>query len=175
MIRKEGNRTISELFQALNLKRLTKNDWLYVITGTFLIFIFTGIIYAISVFLNKHYGIGLLHTTPWFMDELRPYEGIEKLLLFVWLPMFFFNIVGEEILWRGYIQNRMTGKYAWIICSFLWSVFHLPFGIDLIIMAMPALLIIPYIFYKRDNTSISIWIHGLYNGPIFILISLGLI
>jgi len=108
------------------------------------------------------------------MEEMRPFQGIEKLLLLVWFPMFFFNIVGEEILWRGYIQNRMRGKYTWLLCSFLWSVFHIPFGFDIIIMTLPALLIIPYIFYKRNNTLIAILIHGVYNGPLFILIALGL-
>jgi len=175
MVRYEGNRSILELFEALNLRRLTKSDLFYTIIGAILIFIFTGIIYGCSFLLNKHYGLRLLNTTPWFMEEMIPYQGIEKLLLFVWFPMFFFNIVGEEILWRGYIQNRMKSKYAWIACSLLWLIFHLPFGIDLIIMALPALLIIPYVFYKKNNTLISIVIHGVYNGPIFILISLGLI
>ena len=81
------------------------------------------------------------------MEEMRPYQGIEKLLLFIWFPMFFFNIVGEEILWRGYIQNRMKSKYAWIACSLLWLIFHLPFGIDFIIMLIPVIIIIPYAFY----------------------------
>jgi membrane protease YdiL (CAAX protease family) len=109
------------------------------------------------------------------MEEMEPYQGLEKFHLFIWMPMFFFNIVGEETLWRGYIQNRMSGGYAWVICAFLWAAFHLPFGIDMIIMASPALIIVPYIFSKIRNTTVGIAIHGIYNGPIFVLISLGII
>ncbi|MCK4250369.1 CPBP family intramembrane metalloprotease [candidate division WOR-3 bacterium] len=175
MVRHEGNKSIKALIQALNIKKLSYKDWRYAIIGTILIFLFTGFIFGCSFLLNKYFGIRVLNTTPWFMEEMRPFQGIEKLLLLVWFPMFFFNIVGEEILWRGYIQNRMEGKYTWLLCSFLWSVFHIPFGFDIIIMALPALLIIPYIFYKRNNTLIAIIIHGVYNGPLFILIALGLI
>jgi len=88
--------------------------------------------------------------------------------------MFFFNIVGEEILWRGYIQARLQGKYSWLLCSFLWLLFHLPFGIDLMIMLIPVITIIPYIFYKTKNTLVGILIHGVYNGPLFVLVALGL-
>jgi membrane protease YdiL (CAAX protease family) len=175
MVRREGNRSIAEILNALNINKLSYKDWLYAIIGTVLIFLLSGAIYGFSWLLNRYCGIGLINTTPWFMEEMRPFEGVERLLLLVWLSMFFFNIVGEELLWRGYIQNRMEGKYVWLKCSLLWAVFHLPFGFDIMIIALPALLIIPYIFSKRDNTVISMFIHGAYNGPIFVLIALGLI
>lgn len=175
MVKKEGNQTFGELLQALKIKRLDKTDWVYTIVAIILIFILTGLIFGISFLLNQYFGIRLLNTTPYFMEDMKPFVGWEKFILLIWLPMFFFNIVGEEILWRGYIQNRLKSKYAWIICSSLWAVFHLPFGFDLIIMALPALIIIPYVFYKRPNTLVSIIIHGVYNGPIFVMISLGFI
>ena len=107
--------------------------------------------------------------------EMQPFEGKEKLFLLIWLPMFFFNIVGEEILWRGYIQKRLRGEKSWLLCSFLWMLFHVPFGIDLMIMLIPVIIIIPYVFYKTQNSLTGIFIHGVYNGPLFILVSLGLI
>jgi membrane protease YdiL (CAAX protease family) len=161
--------------KALGICSMQKKDWYYVIGGALLIFLLTGLIFGISVLLHEQLGWRLLTTNPVFMEGMKPYVGWEKLYLFVWLPMFFFNIVGEEVLWRGFIQRRMASKYAWIICGFLWAIFHLPFGIDLIIMAAPALLIIPYIFSKTQSTSVAIAIHGIYNGPIFVLISLGVI
>ena len=175
MVKREGNRSIAEILNALNINRLSNKDWIYAIIGTGATFLFTGAIYAISWLLNKYAGIRIINTTPWFMGEMRPFQGIERLLLLVWLTMFFFNIVGEELLWRGYIQNRMMRKSAWLTCSLLWAVFHIPFGLDIMIIALPALLIIPYIFSRRSNTLISIIIHGAYNGPIFVLIALGVI
>ena len=174
MVKFEGNRGIKQILLALNIKSFKKKDWTYSIIGLLLVFIFTGLIFGSSFLLNKYFGIRLLTTTPWFM-EMKPFQGIEKLFLFIWLPMFFFNIVGEEILWRGYIQTRLSGKYSWLLCSLLWMIFHLPFGIDLIIMLIPVIVIIPYAFYKTQNTLVGIFIHGIYNGPLFIAVALGLI
>ena len=113
--KKEGNKEIKNILHALNIKKFSRNDWIYSIVGLLLVFLFTGIIFGISSVLNKYWGIRMLSTTPWFM-EMHPFQGTERLLLLVWLPMFFFNIVGEEILWRGYIQTRLEVKNAWLIC-----------------------------------------------------------
>jgi membrane protease YdiL (CAAX protease family) len=174
MVRFEGNYGLKEMISALNIKPFSKKDWKYSIIGLFLVFAFTGLIFGISFLLNKFFGIRPLTTTPWFM-EMHPFQGIEKLLLLIWLPMFFFNIVGEEILWRGYIQTRLQGKYSWPLCSSLWLLFHLPFGFDLIIMLIPIIIIIPYIFNKTNNSLTGIFIHGIYNGPLFVLVALGVI
>ena len=174
MVKFEGNRGIKQILLALNIKSFKKRDWTYSIIGLLLAFIFTGLIFGSSFLLNKYFGIRLLTTTPWFM-EMKPFQGIEKLFLFIWLPMFFFNMVGEEMLWRGYIQTRLSGKYSWLLCSLLWVIFHLPFGIDFIIMLIPVIIIIPYAFYKTQNTLVGIFIHGIYNGPLFIAVALGLI
>lgn len=174
MVKVEGNNGIKNIKKALNIKRFSKKEWMYSIIGLLLVFVFTGLIFGISAVLNKYFGIRMISTTPWFM-EMHAFQGVEKLLLLIWLPMFFFNIVGEEILWRGYIQSRLKSKYSWILCSILWMLFHLPFGIDLDIMLIPIIIIVPYIFSKTNNTLVGIFIHGIYNGPLFILVALGLV
>ncbi len=138
-----------------------------------LTFITSGLVFFLANLLLSNLNLKPLETNPWFFN-MKPFVGVEKFLLFLWLPMFFFNIVGEELLWRAYIQNNSNPKFWWIN-SFLWLIFHLPFGLDLMIMLVPIMIIIPYIYYKTSNTLIGIFIHGLYNGPIFIMISLGLI
>jgi membrane protease YdiL (CAAX protease family) len=173
-VKGEGNNGLRAILHSLQIHPFTKEDWRYSITGLLLVFIFTGLIFGISILLNRYLDVKLLTTTPWFM-EMNPFQGVQKLLLLIWLPMFFFNIVGEEILWRGYIQSRLTGKYSWILCSLLWLLFHLPFGIDLMIMLVPVIIIIPYFFFKTKNTLVGIFIHGIYNGPIFVAVALGLI
>lgn len=171
---KEGNRTFKSILKALNIKKINKKDGIYTILGLIAVFFFTGNIFGISFLLHKVWNVPLLETTPWFM-EIKPMIGTELLLLFVWLPMFFFNIVGEELLWRGYIQNRLKIKHSWILISFLWLFFHIPFGLDMLIMILPAVIIVPLIFHKTKNTSIGILIHGIFNGPTFIAVALGLI
>jgi membrane protease YdiL (CAAX protease family) len=174
MVKKEGNKGMNQIISALNIRPLNKKDWMYSIVGLFLTFFCTGLIFGGSFLLNKYFGIRMLNTQPSFI-KMNPFQGIEKLLLLVWLPMFFFNIVGEEILWRGYIQSRLSIKNSWLLSSFLWMIFHLTFGMDFIIMLIPIFLIVPYCFYKTKNTLVGIFIHGVYNGPLFIAIALGLI
>ncbi len=43
------------------------------------------------------------------------------------------------------------------------------------IMLIPVILIIPYVYPKTGNTSTGIFIHGIYNGPIFVMVALGVV
>ena len=176
--KKEGNaESFKALLIRLRLKKLTKKDWAWAIGGLVATLVFTGLIMGISLILSKTFGIPALQTTPGFM-EFEPFKAGERWMLLVWLLMFFFNIVGEEIYWRGYImprQERANGKYAWVINSALWGVFHISFGWDLLIIVIPALIILPYAVYKTKNTTVGIFIHGVFNGPMFVLISLGIL
>jgi len=170
----EGNIGAKNILLSLNIRKFSRKELVYSISGLILVFILTGLIFSISSLLTKYFDIRPLSITPWFM-EMHPFQGTEKLLLLVWLPMFFFNIVGEEMLWRGYIQTRLKGKYTWLLCSLLWMIFHIPFGFDLMIMLIPIIIVIPYVYSKTENTVTGIFIHGLYNGPIFVMVALGLV
>jgi membrane protease YdiL (CAAX protease family) len=172
MVKGEGARGFRQILAALHIKPFAKKDWQYAAGGLLLGFILTGLIFGVSFLLHKFYGLAMLNTTPWFM-EMQPFRGVEKLLLLVWLPMFFFNIVGEEILWRGAIQSRLRGKHSWLLCSLLWLLFHLPFGADLMVMLVPVIIIVPYAFHKTGNTLVGVFIHGVYNGPMFVAVALG--
>ncbi len=169
----EGNRGFGEILKALQVKPFAARDWKFSILGLLLVLLLTGAIFGVSALLHRMLGWKMLSTTPWFMT-MRPFAGTERLLLLAWLPMFFFNIVGEELLWRGYVQSRLSGQLAWLLCSVLWLLFHIPFGPGVMLMALPALLIIPYVFAKTRNTLTGIFIHALFNGPAFIAIALGL-
>jgi membrane protease YdiL (CAAX protease family) len=174
MARWEGRKGIRQLALGLNIKPFSKKDWVYSILGLLVTFVCTGLIYGVSILMNKYLGTGMLKTTPWFM-EVKPLQGTAALLLLIWFPMFFFNIVGEEALWRGYIQSRFQGRYSWLLCAVLWLMFHLPFGFGLMVMLIPVVIIVPYVFHKTHNTLVGILIHGIYNGPTFVAVALGMI
>lgn len=171
LARREGPASLRE---ALAVRPLKGRDWGYALGGTLLCFLSSGLILGAA-----RASVGLLGTkpldpTPWFMT-FEPFTGPERLLLLVWLPMFALNIMGEELLWRGYIQARLRGRFAWVAISGLWLVFHAPFGIGLMVPLLPIVLILPYAVHKTGNTSVGIAMHALYNGPTFVLIALGLI
>ncbi|POR01498.1 hypothetical protein AU468_08010 [Alkalispirochaeta sphaeroplastigenens] len=173
-VRREGFLSGAAILRGLGVRNLSPRDWKYSIMGLLILFLCTGLIFGVSHVLSSRFGLRELSTTPWFI-EMHPFQGLEKLLLLIWFPMFCFNILGEELLWRGYIQKRLSARYAWPLCSLLWFLFHLPFGGDLMIILLPITIIVPFVFYRTRNTAVAIFIHGMYNGPIFVAVALGLV
>jgi len=110
----EGNRGFSDILSSLAFKPMTKKDWLYALIGTVVAFAGTGLVYGLSIVATRVIGIRAISPSPWFMT-IEPFYGYTRLLLLVWFPMFLCNIFGEEIVWRGYIQNRMPHQYSWIV------------------------------------------------------------
>jgi len=177
LVRKDGFFSRNEMYQRFRLRKMSGRDWKFTLIGLLLIFLATGLIMGISKLLHLKFGISEIQTTPSFM-KFEPFHGSERLFLLVWLVMFFFNIIGEELMWRGYIlprQEMSLGYKAWIFNAMLWFVFHIAFGIDLLILLVPVLIILPYAVQKTGNTLVGIWIHALMNGPMFVLVSLGII
>ena len=159
------------------LERLNREDWLWSVGALIAIFLLMGSIMFAWRLLSFRFGVAPLDTSPSFL-EFEPLQGRGVLLLLVWVPFFFFNIVGEELMWRGYIMPRQElafGKYTWFINGIFWTVFHLFFGWQMLILLLPSLFIIPYVVYLRKKTLAGVVIHALLNGPSFILVSLGLL
>lgn len=75
-------------------------------------------------------------------------------VLLAWLPLFFFNIAGEELWWRGYLLPRQEQEHhsaAWFVHGLGLALFHLPLGIDLTIIVLPFLFSLPYVVQRRKN------------------------
>lgn len=167
-------KTMAERFRLVRLKRA---DWLWFFVGLAGIVLLTGLIMGLWRLLSIRFGVSPIDTSAPFL-HFEPLKGTERLLLLAWVPFFFFNIMGEELLWRGYILPRQElrfGKFAWMVNAFLWFLFHICFGVDLLVLLVPVLFVVPYVVQKRKNTWIGIMIHAIVNGPSFILISLGLL
>jgi membrane protease YdiL (CAAX protease family) len=167
-------KTMAGRFRLVGLK---KTDWFCLVGALIAIMLLTGMIMGLWRLLSIRFGISPIDTSAPFL-RFEPLRGTERLLLLAWVPFFFFNIVGEELLWRGYILPRQElafGKFAWLVNAFLWFVFHICFGLDLLILLLPVLVILPYVVQRRKNTWVGIIIHAAVNGPSFILVSLGLI
>jgi len=163
--------------ERFRLAPMTKSDWAWMFASLVVIGGTMGLIVFAAEKLALLTGwFTPIQTSPAFFE----YHGIENgqyWILLVWLPMFLFNILGEEFLWRGYIlprQEAAFGNYAWIVNASFWLIFHTCFGLGMIIMLLPMLFIQCYVTWKRKNTWISVLIHGLINGPAFVAISLRL-
>lgn len=80
--------------------------------------------------------------------------------------MLVFNIVGEELWWRGYLlprQEAVHGRFTWIWHGLLWTAFHVFKWWDLIGL-LPVCLAIAYISQRTKNNWIAFIAHFLFNG-----------
>ena len=169
--------SINQVMRRLRLSRMTAADWLWALIATVLILVLTMAVMAAANALLTVFGLPPLQTSPPFL-HFDPLVGGQRWILLAWIPFFFFNIMGEEMLWRGYILPRQElshGSFAWLLNSLLWLVFHLCFGWQVVVVLLPILFILPYVVQKRGNTWIGVVIHALVNGPAFVMVSLGLV
>lgn len=95
----------------------------------------------------------------------------------LYFVMLFFNIIGEELWWRGYIlprQELVFGRWTWLVHGLMWCSFHI-FIWWKMIMLLPVCLVIAWIAQRRKSTWASIIIHYLFNGIAFIAILMGVL
>jgi membrane protease YdiL (CAAX protease family) len=156
----------------LRFRRMNRGDWLWGIGGLAVIgALSAGIQYGLNVLL------GGMRMQPSFMtfDPLSPGR---YWILAVWLPFWTLNLMSEEILWRGVVLPRQEvalGSRAWLANAFGWSLFHVAFGWELLVLLLPILVILPYVIQRRQNTWVAVIIHAGLNGPGFIAIAFGLV
>lgn len=172
--RATGSKSFTATLHALGLRRLDRTDLVWAFSGLVGVVVLTG---AVVTTLSQLLSIDLLSKESYAsflqLEELRPSE---YWIFLVWLPYFFFNIAGEELLWRGYLlprQVKAIGSQAWIFNGVLWAVFHAAIGWRIALVLIPIEFVVPYVVQKRRNTWLGVLIHGIYNGSAFILVALG--
>lgn len=97
-------------------------------------------------------------------------------LLGAFLIVYFFNVVGEELWWRGYIfprQELAHGSRTWIVHGLLWAGFHL-FSPVSVVLLLPGSLLMAWIVQRRGSTWIALIAHGTLNALAMIRIVAGI-
>ena len=77
-----------------------------------------------------------------------------------------FNIVGEELWWRGYVLPRQElafGERAWLAHGLLWACFHIFKWWDVPGMLISCL-VIPFVAQRLKNTTPGVVIHFAVNA-----------
>lgn len=173
----EGYRGWGALRERLRLRPLSRSDWRTIGVAALVIGAGTGIVMGGAELLHRVAGTPAMESSPPFM-QIEPFAPSERWMLLVWCVMFFFNILGEELLWRGYIlprQEASEGGRAWAFNAAGWMLFHLCFGPALMLTLLPIIIVLPYAVQRTGNTTVGVALHALLNGPAFILIVLGVI
>lgn len=87
-------------------------------------------------------------------------------LLVLFLILYFFNIIGEELWWRGIIlprQELVFGRFTWLVHGLMWACFHI-FKYWDILTLVPVCLSIAWISQKRQNNWAGLIAHAIVNG-----------
>lgn len=164
-----GSFKLKNIFIRMRIKRLTGMDLIWTV-GAFILL--SSASFLIAKIILPEFGI---NATPFFFKNM-PLNSQHFWIIYVWFPFFFFNIFGEEFLWRGYIQPRqelLNKKWTWFIHGCLWLGFHIPMGMDLVLSAIPIFFILPGIVQIRKNTSISIIVHFIFGAFGFSALAFG--
>jgi membrane protease YdiL (CAAX protease family) len=161
--------TLNSILKRMRIKKMNGRDWLWTV-GTFVVLCATS--FVIAKVIMPQMGID---ATPFFFKNM-PLDADHMWILYVWPAFFFFNIFGEEFLWRGYIQPRQElqlGRWTWLVHGLYWAAWHLPMGLDLIFAATPIFFILPAVVQLRQNTTIAIVVHAVFGAFGFLALSLG--
>ena len=153
----------------MRINSLSSKDLIWTIGGFTLLSLTS---YIIAKIILPEFNVD---ASPFFFKNM-PLGSKYLWILYIWPVFFFFNIFGEEFLWRGYIQPRqelLNKKWTWLVHGILWSVFHLPMGLNLVVSAFPIFFILPAIVQIRKNTTISIIIHFVFGAFGFLALALG--
>jgi len=182
--KKEGNEWSWNAFsQRFRLFSIKGKFWLWV-----LLFTIINIVLYLLVFKLGHSFVKMVHDlfpTPKIITELfgngtmfagRNLSG-NWWLLGLFFIRYFFNVLGEEFLWRGYLfprQELTHGKYTWVVHGLLWTGFHL-FAPYNALLVLPGALFMSYIVQRYKNTTIFIISHAVINGIPMIAIITGIL
>jgi len=169
--RELNSHNLKDIFKRMRIKKLSGIDVLYTVLG-FLVLSFTSFLIAKLILPLFH-----IDANPFFFQNM-PFSEKNFWIMYVWPLFFFFNIFGEEFLWRGYIQPRqelLNNNKTWMVHGLLWAVWHLPMGLDLIFSALPTFFILPAVVQIRKNTTIAIIIHFVFGAFGFLALALGLV
>ena len=98
-------------------------------------------------------------------------------LLGVWFVFYLFNVLGEELWWRGYILPRQElahGRFTWVVHGILWTLFHIFYLVEML-MLLPGALALAWVCQREKSTWPGIVAHGFLNAMAAIRIVLGIL
>ncbi|WP_157950073.1 CPBP family intramembrane glutamic endopeptidase [Vallitalea okinawensis] len=175
LVKSEGNELSWENIKVrLNFRKPVLNDFLWMLGSLIVAIVITVlIILLLSVLPISFDLLDLEKISPII---IKPLKGFERLFVLFMPISFFFNYVGEEILWRGYIyprQELIYGKKTWIISGLLHGVYHFFMGVSVLVF-LPILLAIPFVYSKTKNIYIVIIMHALLGAPTDFLLAIGI-
>jgi membrane protease YdiL (CAAX protease family) len=153
--RLEGNPlNLATFAKRMRLSSMTSKIWLWTIGSTLVFGILALLINSLALMIYKAIGLTI------------PDLATGVMTIWMHVVVLFFNIVGEELWWRGYILPRQElahGKMTWLIHGTQWAFFHI-FKWWAVPFMLITCQIIPYVAQKTKNTWPGMINHVIVNG-----------
>lgn len=151
----EGNPWNWLAFSArMRLTKMTGRIWLWTLGGT--------VLFGALALLINSLALAVYRVIGFTMPDMT--SGVMTIWMHV--VVLVFNIVGEELWWRGYILPRQElthGKLAWFVNGTLWACFHM-FKWWAVPFMFITCQIIPFVAQKTKNTWPGMINHLVING-----------
>lgn len=166
----------------MRLQRMLTRDW--GATVLLIAVIFAGMALFAKFVAPPFESIHLFDAPPEFgqvMGSLQsgvfdnmPMRGRWDVFLGITLSLFVFNILGEELWWRGIILPRQEvalGKWAWVVNGFLWDAFHIFYHTSAasFVAYIPSTVPLAYIAWKTRSTWPGILSHLATNSFVIVV------
>lgn len=186
---KDNRRSMVGFLKRYRITKLTIKDVGIGIVIYLIAMVGYGLFSIIGKTLIENGLMPLPNNIPNIIDPRIPFSliGLESMItepltgngMVIWSYsiMLFFNVVGEELFWRGYmlpVQEKTFGKITWLVHGLLWTLFHGFKWWDLAGL-LPVCLLIAFIAQKRQSIWPGLIAHMLFNGMLLIMIVLAVI
>ena len=166
---------------------MTGKLWLWTLAATVVGFILYYLFTPLGNWLIAQGFIPMPASLPAWVDPRVAGSFVEKfdmeagglrgnwMFFFMAATTFFFNIVGEELWWRGYVLPRQElsfGKWTWLIHAVMWAALFHAWKYWDVVGLLPAHLVFVYVASRTKSTTVSLWLHIFTNMsfPIFVLL-----
>ncbi len=179
--------------QRFRLEPLERKYWWWIPVTVIVILALNQMLSWTIPILKDIPGFGLAPIVPEIFVD--PYETVSKgsenatfmgvalqpenwWLIPFWLLFVVGGVLGEELVWRGYVLPRQEvsyGKWAWLINGLLWNFpFHW-YTLSNFLSDLPFYLILPFIVLRIGNTWFAIIVHALMASLAYVIIVPGIL
>jgi membrane protease YdiL (CAAX protease family) len=187
--RLEGNAlSFAALATRFRLRRMVDRDWLWGL-GLFVVFLASfAALRGTATWLASFPAFAPPDHLPALLDPRVPKNTVPTDFLGVplqgtwWIVVVYLlnlavNVFGEEFWWRGYIlprQELVHGKRTWVFHGLLWTLFHVFWKWNLLVL-LPGCLALSYVVQRTRNTTLGIIVHFAVNAMVMIPLVAGVL
>ncbi len=175
--------------ERMRLGSMSRRLWLITGAVTLLVLILEDLLSPGQLILAE---LPLFAPPDWLAAPFNPLEPFElplshfmgtELAGQYWIPVAYVpcllaNILGEELLWRGYLLPRQElafGKWAWLVNGLCWILLFHMFLPWIFMTIIPSMVLVPWLAQRQKSTVSAIVIHGTGNTLLLVLLIAGVL